>query len=65
MAARKKTDLGPFEDLVADVRRHGREAEELERRLVRALNEAYCQGARDARKAITGVDPRVEGRHGS
>jgi hypothetical protein len=63
MSARKKQDLGPFEDLVADVRRHGREAEELEQRLVKALNAAYCQGAHDARKAITGVDPRVEGRN--
>jgi hypothetical protein len=62
MPARKKRDLGPFESLVADVRRHGREAEELEGRLTKALNEAYMQGARDARKAISGVDPKVEGR---
>lgn len=61
MPAKKQDDLGPFEALVADVRRHAREADQLHRRLVEALNAAYCQGAADARKAITGRDPKVEG----
>jgi hypothetical protein len=59
MPARRKQDLGPFEGLVTDVRRHEREAAGFEERLVKALNAAYCQGAADVRKAISGVDPRA------
>jgi hypothetical protein len=57
MPAKSKQDTGPFELLVAQVRRLARDAEYVELSLVETLNEAYLQGAADARNAITGHRP--------
>jgi len=61
MATTKHETVGLYEQLVASARRLRGEAEYLEAHLVEALNSAYVQGATDARKAITGHDPKVEG----